>query len=85
MAEAVNAYDNCELKPEWSGAWCSNRNLGVLLFESLDADKEDRSIQPVHITNAQTGYRNKVNSFMDHQWDGFYTSQKRLSRFPVQI
>jgi hypothetical protein len=22
---------------------------------------------------------------MDHMWDGFYTGQKRLSRFPVQI
>ena len=22
---------------------------------------------------------------MDHVWDGFYTGQKRLSRFPVQI
>lgn len=83
--EAVAAYENCEIRPEWSGAWCSNRNLGVLLFESLDADKEDRSIQPVHITNEETGYKNKVNSFMDHGWDGFYTSQKRLSRFPVQI
>ena len=22
---------------------------------------------------------------MDHGWDGFYTSQKRLTRFPAQI
>lgn len=22
---------------------------------------------------------------MDHFWDGFYTSQKRMSRFPAQI
>lgn len=27
----------------------------------------------------------KLNSYMDHSWDGFYTSQKRLSRFPAFI
>lgn len=25
---------------------------------------------------------NNLNSMMDHGWDGFYTSQKRMSRFP---
>lgn len=25
---------------------------------------------------------NKLNSYMDHMWDGFYTGQVRLSRFP---
>lgn len=28
---------------------------------------------------------NKLNSMMDHVWDGFYTGQKRLSRFPGLI
>ena len=85
VEEAVNAYSNCEIRTAWSGAWCSNRNLGLLLFESLDGDNEDRSIQPVTLTNAVTGYKNVVNSMMDHMWDGFYTGQKRLSRFPMQI
>lgn len=26
--------------------------------------------------------KNKLNSFMDHVWDGFYTGQLRKSRFP---
>jgi len=39
----------------------------------------------VIITNAATGYMNKLNSFMDHVWDGFYTGQVRMSRFPSQI
>lgn len=26
---------------------------------------------------------NMINSFMDHVWDGFYTGQTRLSRFPI--
>lgn len=55
----------------------------MLLFESLDADTYDRSVQPVIITNEATGYSNKINSMMDHVWDGFYTGQKRLSRFPA--
>ena len=37
------------------------------------------------LSNPLTGYVNKVNSMMDHMWDGFYTGQKRLSRFPVQL
>lgn len=37
------------------------------------------------ITNEATGYMNKINSMMDHVWDGFYTGQVRLSRFPAQI
>jgi hypothetical protein len=28
---------------------------------------------------------NKLNSMMDHTWDGFYTGQIRLSRFPGLI
>lgn len=43
----------------------------------------DRSVQPVIITS--TDYENTLNSFMDHGWDGFYTSQKRLTRFPSQV
>lgn len=33
----------------------------------------------------ENGYENVLNSMMDHTWDGFYTGQKRLSRFPAQI
>jgi len=28
---------------------------------------------------------NKVNSFMDHVWDGFYQGQIRHSRFPIIV
>ena len=51
VEEAVNAYTNCQLRPNWSAAWCNNRNLGILWFESLDADNEDRSIEPVTLSN----------------------------------
>jgi len=59
-------------------------NIGQLYFESLDGDTERRSVQPVVITNSE-GYLNELNSMMDHTWDGFYTGQLRLSRFPAQI
>lgn len=55
------------------------------MFESLDEDKWDRSVQPVYLTNTETGARNKINSYMDHVWDGFYTGQVRLSRFPAVL
>lgn len=57
----------------------------MLLFESLDDDTYDRSIQPINIINEKTGFNNTVNSMMDHVWDGFYTGQLRLSRFPAMI
>jgi hypothetical protein len=28
---------------------------------------------------------NKINSFMDHVWDGFYSGQIRRSMFPVLV
>lgn len=69
----------------WNGYLCKNRNIGMLIFESLDSDTMDRSIQPINILNEETGFNNTVNSYMDHVWDGFYTGQLRLSRFPVQL
>lgn len=85
VTKVGSAYSQCVEKLTWNAYLCTNPNLGVLLFESLDADKMDRSVQPVIITNQATGYMNKLNSFMDHVWDGFYTGQVRLSRFPSQI
>lgn len=78
-------YADCTSKEYWNAQYCRNKNLGVLLFESLDSDKRDRSVQPVKISGLTSGYYNELNSFMDHVWDGFYTGQVRLSRFPAQI
>jgi hypothetical protein len=57
------------------------------MFESLDPDREDRTFSPINILSSDIngdgqGFNNKLNSFMDHCWDGHYTCQKRLSRFP---
>ena len=90
FASAVGTYPNCSKITTWNAWICADPTqtavpqVGTLLFESLDYDTEDRSVQPVIITNSDS-YRNVLNSFMDHTWDGFYTGQKRLSRFPSQI
>jgi hypothetical protein len=42
-------------------------------------------MQPIYIGLNGTKMANKLNSMMDHVWDGFYTGQKRLSRFPGLI
>jgi len=39
----------------------------------------------VYIRKPGTKMENKLNSYMDHMWDGFYTGQNRLSRFPALI
>ena len=73
VPSATNAYASCSTVSIWNAAHCLNNRLGVLLFESLDADTSDRTIQPITLTSAETDYENTVNSFMDHVWDGFYT------------
>ena len=86
----------CEPNDTWNAYLCSSTpNIGVLMFDSLDADRMDRSVQPVWI-QANTGhescgddgdtcFNNKLNSYMDHCWDGFYECQKRETRFPTMV
>ena len=46
----------------------------MMLFESEDDDRMDRFTQPVYIIDQERGYNNRLNAFMDHGWDGAYTS-----------
>jgi len=64
----------------------------MLLFESEDADNRDRSMQPIYVqmqgtekNDTDPGMNSKLNSFMDHVWDGFYSGQVRESRFPAVV
>ena len=45
----------------------------------------DRAMQPIFSKLQGTQMNNKINAHMDHLWDGFYTSQTRMSRFPVLV
>lgn len=56
-----------------------------MLFESLDDDKWKRMVTPIKITNPTINSLTSLNTFMDHIWDGFYTGQLRLSRWPALI
>ena len=64
---------------------CQEEKLGILLFESEDPDSLDRSMQPIYSRLQGTEMNNKVNSFMDHVWDGFYSGQVRESRFQATV
>ena len=86
----------CRLNDDWNAYLCSEQpRIGVLMFDSLDADRMDRSVQPVWIQadtghpscgdEADTCFNNKLNSYMDHCWDGFYACQKRETRFPTMV
>lgn len=83
----ADKFDNCVLKKEWNAMMCvGNDKIGTLLFESLDDDRMDRNCAPVYIINkADPEQKNKLNSFEDHVWDGFYAGQKRMQRFPTII
>jgi hypothetical protein len=76
---------NCTKTPAQNAWYCLNDNLGILIFESEDPDKMDRSMQPIYIYTEAVGSRNKLNSYMDHVWDGFYSGQIRESRFPAMV
>jgi len=79
---AADSFDKCVEKESWNSWLCTNRgNIGVLFFRALDEDEEDRSVAPVYMTNDESGYTNKMNSNMDHTWDGFYAGQKHRSQF----
>ena len=83
-------YPNCAKNEAWNAWLCADPaqtlppQVGTLVFESLDYDTETRSVQPVIITNEE-GYKNVLNSFMDHSDNTVDFSQMRLSRFPAQI
>lgn len=82
---ASDAFNNCQMKEEWNAWFCTNDNLGQLMFIADDTDWEDRNVAPVWITNEATGYTNKINHQMDHMWDGFYTGQKHKSQFQAMV
>ena len=80
---SVQVVRGCQQKAAWNGYMCQNDDLGVLLFESLDDDRMDRSAQPLYIQDEERGFNNRLNAYMDNCWDGAYTCQLREQRFPT--
>ena len=90
--------NKCYYKEKPNGYFCPKSSQTedeyiVLIFESLDADKMDRTFSPIYVNSfgssfkniGGTNFNNDLNSYMDHTWDRFYTGQKRLSRFPSLV
>jgi hypothetical protein len=77
--------DTCKYIESWNAYQCNNEDIGMLLFESQETDRYDRAVQPVYLNRQGTQMNNKLNAFMDHVWDGFYTGQTRLPRFPALV
>ena len=79
------AIDKCTEEEDWNAVMCDyDLPMGVLVFRSLDADQGERSLQPVYVSN-KNGFYNRLNSYMDNCWDGFYACQVRDSIFPSLI
>jgi hypothetical protein len=52
-ATAYENIKNCKIvNPKWNANYCTNPSLGVLTFESLDADKMSRMASPIKIHNS---------------------------------
>ena len=81
---SVQAFKDgtCEFKEDWNSWLCSD-DFAVLIFDSEDEDRMDRSSQPIYVIaedlcNAEGEcFNNRLNALMDHCWDGFYTCQER--------
>lgn len=73
-ASVAGTYPSCFHLPEQQVYTCEIENIGLINFENLDGDAWDIAVQPVNVINKDMGFRNTLNAFMDHRWDGFYTS-----------
>lgn len=69
----------------WNAYRCLNDNIGVLIFETQDDDKYQRMISPIYVNSLNMNSTNKINTFMDHTWDGIFSGQNRLGRWPSII
>ena len=48
--KGVSPYlDTCKKVKPWNAYICNSKTLGIMLFESMDGDKKDRSMQPIYI------------------------------------
>jgi hypothetical protein len=82
---SVQSVTGCTENTDWNAYLCANDDLGVLLFESQDTDRMDRSMQPIFIKDDpdSPNFNNRLNAYMDQCWDGAYTCQFREQRFPT--
>lgn len=51
--ESISAQviPDCKFVEDWNAYRCDDDNIGVLIFDSRDADRMDRASQPIYIQN----------------------------------
>lgn len=69
--------DGCSLEADQNAYFCQTKTLGVMLIDSLDGDRVDRTVSPLYIRKQGTLMNNTLNTMMDHTWDSFYSGQIR--------
>jgi hypothetical protein len=52
----------CTPQTSWNGYFCEKTTLGIVQFESQDADRMDRSSQPINLTMQGTYMKNVLNA-----------------------
>ena len=92
---AAPSFDGCfdSMLADWNAYECIQVDGGeamqsVLIFDGMNTQNvvlEERELQPVYVYGIEHSYENAINSMMDHGWDGGYSSQKRLQRFPIMV
>ena len=73
----------CAYRGDWNAYVCRGTAFRMLYMESLDPDRISRRLWPVRFT--QRAGTSTVAGFMDHLWNGGWTSLLRLSRFAVPV
>jgi len=81
----TQAAIGCTVSNSMNGYTCPDLHWGLLTFESKDEDASTRIISPITVasTGSNTdGFRNDINTYMDHLADGVNEGDlNRLSRF----
>lgn len=72
---------DCKKIDAWNAYHCNEYFLSQLVFTNHDKNSDSVALQPVYVQKTNSRINNKINAFMDHCWEGFYTCQKRTGRF----
>ena len=66
---------SCTLKSTWNAYLCDgNEKLGMLYFESLDIDRDDRVFSPVNVkgnVTSNSAFDNEIDSQRETSWGHF--------------
>lgn len=49
MSVSSQVIPGCSEMKEWNAYICDDDRIGTLIIDSLDADRMDRSVQPVYV------------------------------------